>query len=379
MTFDRDLFANKLRKYRDQFQLSDTELADRSGLSATRIEALCAGSAVPTGDEVLIMSDVFHCDYKFFVSADRIAPFERTEELFRRHGNDLPREDRWAIQEFLYLCECESFLSDALGRAAAAPFTFRPHGTYFKGHGAQAAVAFRQHMGLDANADITDVFALLRRAGLHVFRRALTNASISGLFVDHPTAGPCVLVNYSEDVWRQRFTALHEACHAYLDRNEHVVVSFTKWDGRDLKEIRADTFAAHVLLPDALMDRLPRGEWTAAQVASTARRLKVNHEPLIFRLRDTGRISEGRVDELKQTGRVGTEAKSDPELSMALTTVQAGRRLALLRRGLSSHFVSLCFDALDEGVISRGRLGEMLLVPDAEVDEVAAMFGRQVT
>src|SRR5262249_13759560 len=157
---------------------------------------------------------------------------------------------------------------------------------------------------LDATSDTSDVFGLLRRAGLHVFRRSLQNSAISGLFVDHPTAGGCILVNYSENTWRPRFTARHESCHAFLDPDQHVVMSFVGWTGRDLKEIRADTFAAHFLLPDELMARLPTGSvWNAALVQQYCVKLNVNHEPLIYRLRDTDRITEAQVDELKQAAR----------------------------------------------------------------------------
>lgn len=377
MSFDRNLFASKVRRYREQFQLSVPELASRCGIPENRVAALEGGAAEPTGDEVLILSDVFRCDYRFFISNETAAPFEETEELFRRHGDKLSREDRWAIQEFLYLCECEAFLLDELERPRARPFEFTPHGKYFKGHAAQAAKAFRAYLGLVPRSDVTDVFGLLRRAGLRVFRRALDNSDISGLFINHPIAGPCILVNYTEDVWRQRFTALHEACHAFLDRGDRVVVSFDKWDPKDLVEIRADTFAAHVLLPDDLMDQLPRDvEWTAERVTDFAKRLKVTHAPLIYRLKDTNRIGGLEVGQLRRTARVPREAKTDPELPANLTDAQRRRRLALLRRGLSVHYVGLCFEAFDAGHITRGRLAEMLLTTDAGVVEVGAEFGR---
>lgn len=379
MSFDRALFAEKLRRYREQFQFDTNELAVKCGLASERVAALEAGQVEPTGDEVLILSDVFKCDYRFFISNETSAPFEETEELFRRHGDQLSRDDRWAIQEFLHLCECEAFLLDELGRSPSRPFQFTPQGRYYKGHGMAAAKAFRDHLGLVPRSDVTDVFGLLRRAGLRVFRRALDNSDISGLFIDHPVAGPCVLVNYSEDVWRQRFTALHEACHAFLDRGDRVVVSFAKWDSKDLVEIRADTFAAHVLLPDDLVDQLPRDvAWTAERVTDFAIRLKVTHAPLIFRLRDTNRITGREVGSLRRTARVPREAKTDPELSANLTDTQPRRRLALLRRGLSLHYVGLCFDAFDAGHITRGRLAEMLLTTDAGVADIGAEFGRMV-
>jgi hypothetical protein len=68
--------------------------------------------------------------------------------------------------------------------------------------------------------------------------------------------------------------------------------------------------------------------------------------------------------------------QTDPELPANLTDAQRRGRLALLRRGLSMHYVGLCFDAFDAGHVTRGRLAETLLTTDAGVAEVGAEFGR---
>ena len=189
MAFARDLFTSKLRRYREQFQISQEDLPTLTGLTAERLRRLESGEVDPTGDEVLVLADLFKCDYRFFVSSERLAPFEETEELFRRHSDALSRDDRWAIQEFLYLCECEAFLLGELGRAAPSDFTYETKDRYYKRAGAAAAAALRHNLGLTPRADTTDIFAVLRGAGLHVFRRSLKNSSISGMFVHHSGCG----------------------------------------------------------------------------------------------------------------------------------------------------------------------------------------------
>lgn len=377
MPFDRNLFASKLRRYQAQFQIGAADLQRLTGIAGARLTDLEAGNATPTGDEILIFADVFKCDYRFFVSSDRVAPFEETEELFRRHGDALTKQDRWTIQEFLYLCECEAFLLDQLGRKPTS-FSYVARDTYFKRDGERAANAFRAVLSLDARSDTTNVFALLRTVGLRVFRRELENSDISGLFVNHPVAGRCVLVNFGEDVYRQRFTALHEACHAFLDADQPFVVSFEskKWDRKDLVELRANTFAAHFLLPDDLVVGLPRVEWTAERVSDFANRLRVNPATLLFRLRDIDAVDARSVSRLRTASKVPKDAKVDPELPASLTDLQRDRKRALLHRGLSAYYVGLCFDALAAGIISQGRLAEMLLVDDVDLREVATLFGR---
>ncbi|POO72317.1 DNA-binding protein, partial [Bacillus subtilis] len=89
---------------------------------------------------------------------------------------------------FLYLCDMEEFLAQELGRTTR-PFSFQPKGPYFKGHGEEAATAFRKAMGHSNREVPRDIYGEFRSAGVHVFRRKLGNSAISGLFIMHPTAG----------------------------------------------------------------------------------------------------------------------------------------------------------------------------------------------
>lgn len=65
--------------------------------------------------------------------------------------------------------------------------------------------------------------------------------------IRHPEVGRCILVNYDEDVYRQRFTAAHELAHALMEDSEFNV-SLSR-DGSNLVEVRANAFASHYLVP----------------------------------------------------------------------------------------------------------------------------------
>ena len=123
MPLDLGLFAKKLARYRQQFQADYEEVSQNTGIPREKLIALEQASLEPTGDDILILADYFKCDYKFFVSNEMLAPFEQTETLFRMHGDELSSEDRWAIQEFLFLCECEDYLLSQGG--AGQPALFR--------------------------------------------------------------------------------------------------------------------------------------------------------------------------------------------------------------------------------------------------------------
>lgn len=386
MPIDLTALGGKLRKYREQFQMSVAEVAQATGLEQTVLEAFEAGTREPTGDEILILADYYKCDFKFFISNERVAPFEQTESLFRRLGDRLSRDDRWAIQEFLFLCECEEQLLSAHPVVQREPFLFSPKGTFFKAHGRDAAAALRQHLGYDSSQVPHDIYRDMRRLGLHVYRRRLENSDISGLFVKHPVVGKCVLVNYSEDLYRQRFSAAHELGHAILDGEQEFVVddkggpvtTIGKWDRADLVEIRANVFASSFLLPPDLLARIPdAGKWTEQKTIDWANRLEVNAATLAYAL-SAAELIDKDTENLVRGSRVPRSAKQDPEIPGGLSDRGKTRKRELLERGLSDFHVKLCFDAYETGHISAARMAEMLLVREPELDGLAALHGRAI-
>jgi len=323
---------------------------------------------------VLILADYFKCDYKFFVSNEKLAPIEETEKLFRRFAAELSAKDRWAIQEFLFLCENEGHLRDALGHAPPRRFSFTKHGTFFKAHGTDAAERLRRFLAYKATEIPIDVFHDFRSIGVHVFRRRLENSNISGMFLKHPTAGKCVLVNYLEDVYRQRFTAAHEAGHAILDDGEDFVVSFKNWEKSDLVETRANTFAAHYLVPPEYVALMPAIEWTPTSVVDVAQKMRINVDVLVIALQRDGRVDASTAARLRGL-KVPRDRKIDPEFPVSLSDAGRAHKVALLERGLSTHYVRLCFDAYERGVVSAGRLAEMLFADERELQEIGALYG----
>jgi len=276
MAINLQTLGVKLAKYREQLKESIVEVAFSTGIDATRLTNFESGQAEPTGDEVLILADHYRCDFKFFISNEQVAPFEQTETLYRAYGEDFTKEDRRAVQDFLYLCETEDFLMRELGRTTNS-FTFSPTGNYFKGHGETAAARLRATLGHDDRTVPRDVYAEFRGVGVHMFRRKLGNSNISGLFIMHPIAGKCALVNYSEDLYRQRFSAAHEMAHAIFDSAQGASVSFDRPSGSDKLELRANRFASCFLMPPAFLVKLPApNEWTEVDAQKWANALRVS-------------------------------------------------------------------------------------------------------
>jgi|688.fasta_scaffold166433_2 Zn-dependent peptidase ImmA (M78 family)/transcriptional regulator with XRE-family HTH domain len=375
MTFDLSLFSSKLIKYREQLQTSLDEVSAVTGISTQALVTLENAERRPTGDEVLILADYYQCDYQFFISNEKLAPFEQTETVYRRHGDEFSKEDRWTIQQFLFLCECEEFLLNDLPRRDYKPFRFSKVGTYFKGHGEQAATKLREHFDYSSIQVGSDIYDDFRRLGFHIFRRQLGNSNISGLYIKHPTAGKCILVNYSEDVYRQRFTVAHESAHAILDEEEDFIISFVR-DKSNLVEIRANTFASCYLMPPDFLRNIPdSSNWTPDKAIDWANKLKVSTEALAIALRNAGLISPSTEKQIKAV-KVPLDRKIDPELPASLSPASRLRREQSLKRGLSTFYVNLCLDAYERDFISAGRLAEMLLVSERELNEMADLYGR---
>ena len=373
MPVDLIQLGSKVKRYREQRLLSIEELSTLTGIQASALGEIEAGRLEPNGDQVLIFSDVFQCDYRFFISNEKLAPFEQTETLYRRHGSHFSKEDRLRVQEFLFLAESEELLYSLLERPRRAMPEVRLRGDFYKLHGQQAAEELRRYLGYEWNKIPKDVYQDFRSLGCHIFRRELSDSNISGLCIRHPRAGSCILINYSEDVYRQRFSATHEAGHALLDRTEDVVVSL--WQDKDLREVRANNFASHFLLPRRFLRSIPEPTiWPEAKAVEWANKLNVSVETLSIALKEDRLLSAEQQLAMKKI-RVPLHMKRDPELSLNLAPNSLHRKELLLRRGLSNSYVDLCFEGYHRDLLTVARVSEMLLCTETELSEIANIFG----
>ncbi|NQX71810.1 ImmA/IrrE family metallo-endopeptidase [Paenibacillus alba] len=379
MSIDVKLLANRLKKYRIQFERSIQELSRMTGLPISRLESFELGEMLPSGDELLILADSYLInDYRVFLSdKNHQEPFEQVETLFRKYGTDLNRNDRWAIQEVLYLAECEAFLEDELNKPKRI-FDFKKSGNFFKGHGMQAAAALREHLGYQQSQITGDVFSDIRKIGIHIFRRKLDNSKISGVYIKHPTVGKCILINYDEDIYRQRFTAAHELGHSILDLDDFHEVSITKNDDKldKLVEIRVNTFASHYLVPPYLLKRIPDNRsWVEDKIRNYANYFNVNPAVLTFALGEAGFIDKQSVTQYEKI-KILKVNKRDSEF-IGVSENGRERRKTLLEKGISDYFIRLCFDSRNAGIISAARMAEMLLIDQTEIKEIYSTFGEK--
>ncbi|MEO9593590.1 helix-turn-helix domain-containing protein [Rhodopirellula bahusiensis] len=112
--------------------------------------------------------------------------------------------------------------------------------------GAEVATQERRRLSLGSNP-LPDLAKLIASQGIWAAKAVLPD-EMSGMFLLHPTFGSAILINQDHPLSRRRFSFAHEYAHALLDRNTTATVSSSK-NRKDLREVRANAFAASFLLP----------------------------------------------------------------------------------------------------------------------------------
>jgi len=348
------------------------DVSEWTGIARERICILEAGTEAPEGDEVLILADVYLKDFKHFISGDRPDEFDNSSILYRALGLELTAADARNIQEFLYLCENEQMLEEASDKRKRE-FHHAVVGTNFKHQGKTGAEALRAHLGIAPSEVLVNPYRCFRSIGVHIFRRKMDNSRISGLYVHHRQAGSCVLINYGEDVYRQIFTVCHECAHSIFDREDSAVVS-GKWNGTDLREVRANAFAGQFLIPDGVVQQHLRPiTWSETVFRTWCDRLSVNAKTLSIRLKESGIIDHAMA---KRYGaiRINGQSKEDPEIPDEYTKSQRIRALSLLDQGLSGYYVRHGIEAFQQEKISFDRLSELFMVERIDLMSLLAEF-----
>lgn len=382
MAFTPSVFGRKVQILREDFMQGIETVAQASGIPSNRLRQLEQGTVEPTGDEVLILADFYRKDFRFFIDDGAADSDKETEILFREHRGELRSSDRMAIAEFTYLCGCQAFLEREMNRKIFhRSFSYRLHGSFYKMQGEKCAHALRCHLGFMDNEIVRDVYEAMRRMGFKVFRRRLENSGISGLFMLHPEAGPCVLVNLAEGQARQRFSAAHEWGHGLLDNKSVNLSKIGDWTNVasgtaiNMVELRANTFASCFLISPELLRSGNRERWTNPQeVAFWASKLRVSVPALLSALVNSKLLTKEQREKLRsQVPRIPDSV--DPELE-GLNPTQTARKMKLLERGISKSYLDLALDAYYDEKISRGMLGDVLLTSSSDLSEIASLFGR---
>lgn len=181
--------------------------------------------------------------------------------------------------------------------------------------GENAALALRQR--LDLGYDEANLTAIAGQRGLLVIQHDFGADHPDGMYIFDGTDGLAV-INTAKQPRRQRFTFAHELAHHELHRLRRQgpivdidIYSTTGPDGaKDLDEVEANSFAAHLLLPRqailSAIDVRRNGQVTIEDVVELVSRYRVSWEMVCYRLHNEDLIRPIDRDRLKAEPRILT-------------------------------------------------------------------------
>ena len=374
MAFDYAVLGRKLKDARESLLIDPQDSALRLQISLQEYLDIESGRNRIAGDQLVLLSALYRRDFRYFVTGDYPSAESQIQEMFRRNAA-LSQSDRVAIQEFVRLCEYEDFLErEIFQRQSATIPNYRQYSfghRYFKRQGEEAASLERERLTL-GQQPIENIFNLIRAQGIHIFKRQLEDKNISGLYINHPVAGHCILINYLDDLYRQNFSAAHEYCHALFDSSQGQEVTYLKSSNSNDKselEWRANSFAGNFLVPKQRLelDYSPANNYDAwvSLVRQIAERFRVSSQVVTIRLSELKWIEGSLQEQLFHDRRlvIKHDEKFDPETPPSLSSGIRDRSTQIIRQGLSWHFINLGTEAYRSGEITYHKLLDMLLLP----------------
>jgi len=372
MSFDYAVLGRKLKDVREGLLIAPQDSASRLQISLQEYLDIEEGRNRITGDQLVLLASLYCHDFRYFVTGDYPSAESQVKEMFRRNA-ELSQSDRVAIQEFVRLCEYEDFLEREIFQRQSEPipnygqFSFGHR--HFKSQGEEAASFERERLVL-GKQPIENIFELIRKQGIHIFKRQLEAKNISGLYINHPVAGHCILVNYLDDLYRQNFSAAHEYCHALFDSSQGQEVTYLQ-SSNDKSELewRANSFAGNFLVPKQRLelDYSPTNTYESwiSLIRQIAERFRVSSQVVIIRLSELKWIDRGLQEQLFQDQHlvIKHDEKFDPETPPNLSSGIRDKLTQIIRQGLSWHFIELGTEAYRRGEITYHKLLDMLLLP----------------
>lgn len=399
MTLTQAEMAERLRSARESAGLTQEEVARHLSIPRSAVVQIEAGARRVSGLELGQMAHLFGRAIQDFVAPtfqqDGVAVLLRAVP-----EASAQTEARTAVLDAIAVLREIANLQDILGLERLVPalpsYASRLPRSKWESiaQGKEFAHQERQRIEL-GNAPLADPADVLENQGVTILELELPSG-VSGFTVRLDQHLACGL-NMTHPLQRQRFSIVHEYCHALVDHDRSGIVSRSE-AADDLREARANAFAIYFLAPEDgiqhALQALSKGFPTrprAAEILSDetegevvegrlpprsqeiglwhtcwlAARFGVSTEAMIWHLFNLRKIDERvreRLHELAQSNSARAltswfESKSEPERP---------RRLRLARRRL----VGLALEAFRRDGISRAKLFELFRL--AGVDREAA-------
>lgn len=249
---DQDELAKRIRTARENRGLTQKRVAGELGIARTAVVEIEAGRRAVSSLELSKLARLCGRAVEEFLEE---APFEEDalKALFRA---DPEAEGDEELVGFLRhqegLCKLAGRLEAELGMRGGRGYEVSygiapPHSKWDAvRQGRRVAEEERRRLGL-GSSPLWEIAEILREQGVRVGEAPFPE-DVSGVFLHGRRMGAVVLVNQGHPRVRRIFALAHEYGHVLLDRDRAATVSRLT-NQTDLIEVRANTFAAHLLMP----------------------------------------------------------------------------------------------------------------------------------
>ncbi len=242
----------------------------------------------------------------------------------------------------------------------------------------------RKHWGLSMRP-ARELASLAAKNDVLVFHMSLESC-LSGAFVrDKHKRSDMILVNTNaKSIHHQRFTLAHEIGHLCLHKDIPGKVESVEPGDGDPIEQEAHSFSAELLAPLREVDRICKCEFglspdkiTNPHVIELAGIFGINHQSILWRLRILSKNSPEEIRELIRTvdwhelwRKYDPEGFKDTQPQQDMITWQpagVSKETARIISRFPDSYRRKAFAAYEKGLITSGKLAEILDLPDNEV------------
>lgn len=369
----------RLRRAREDLGLTQDDVAKTLGLSRPTISLIESGKRQVSSIELLRFARTYRRPLKWFLEKDQPAlPVEDDIEAWLRAEETGPKE-RDELYAFKELCQEYAHLEKLVtGRNAGLQVQYEASrlGNLGVTQGDHLAEEERRRLGIGEDP-ILNLPQLLELEGIKVVPNRLDPLNkLAGASVYSRTFGPAIFVNLAGPPGRWNFTAAHEYAHLLVDRGAPSIDQETYLQSHSPREVRANSFAASFLVPrEGLQKELwnlgwrPGGGLPVWFIVYLQHRFCVSYQAMVYRLDNLGFIDQPRRDELLKY--------SPATLAGMLGYCQEDVCTKWERVGIGrpARFRALALQAYAEGLISIGKLVELLEKPRGEVERLVVEMG----
>lgn len=248
-----------LQTARKRLRLSQTAVANQLGVTRQVVSAYESGKRAVSADEVQLLCNLFRIYPNKLLGFDRLAAHSEeafvTDSDFRMNTGlfALTDDDRREVEEMAKRVPPEAGIYLARWKAAFKKYAVIKTSPFWS----TRELANNLRKGLAQDQPPINIYWMAERLGIFVTPTFLDKAAAVVNRADerrNPPSPPWILASSAQPVERQRYSIAHEIAHLFLHEKELIVYHPHYYRRHfDKREIDAETFAAHVLMPTELI------------------------------------------------------------------------------------------------------------------------------